>query len=161
MECQDGKTFSRNIWFMRSEDAPQNYDDIIEKLSQKGYNNGIEAVVLDGIISTITQLDSGNRNGVSNYLLPLGVTTYNDLFDSEYLHGIEEECDKLHKKSCDGKLPKECFHSTWSRKGILKRTKYFFGSRYLWHRDQLASPEAKIANGIRNDVPLPPKWMTV
>ena len=41
----------------------------------------------------------------------------------------------------------------------LKRTKFFFGYRYMWTKTQLQDPLANIAAGVRADVSSPPVWM--
>ena len=40
----------------------------------------------------------------------------------------------------------------------IKRTKFFFGYRYMWTRCQLAEPGSYIGAGVRKDVTPPPKW---
>ena len=40
----------------------------------------------------------------------------------------------------------------------IKRTKFFFGYRYIWTRSQLAEPGSRIGAGVRKDVTPPPKW---
>jgi hypothetical protein len=40
----------------------------------------------------------------------------------------------------------------------VKRTKFFFGARYIWSRQQLSDPHSMVAAGIRVDVSEPPKW---
>lgn len=41
----------------------------------------------------------------------------------------------------------------------MKRTKFFFGYRYMWTRTQLQDPLANVAAGVRADVSMPPVWM--
>jgi hypothetical protein len=41
----------------------------------------------------------------------------------------------------------------------LKRTKFFFGYRYMWTRTQLQEPLSNVAAGVRADVSQPPIWM--
>ena len=41
----------------------------------------------------------------------------------------------------------------------LKRTKFFFGFRYMWTRTQLLEPLSNVAAGVRADVSQPPVWM--
>lgn len=41
----------------------------------------------------------------------------------------------------------------------VKRTKFFFGARYIWSRQQLSDPHSMVGAGIRVDVSEPPKWM--
>ena len=40
----------------------------------------------------------------------------------------------------------------------IKRTKFFFGYRYMWTRCQLAEPGSYVGAGVRKDVTPPPKW---
>ena len=159
--AESGCKFEKTRWFMTSTDAPPHYDTVMDKLFSNDWC--MEQIILDGMISSIVRLESNPQyqDKSGEYLLPLGVTTYNGIYTSEELDKIEDECDNLHQDSTKGILPKECYHSSLSKKGALKRTKYFFGSRYLWSREQLKSPFAKIAGGIRRDVPKPPQWMKV
>lgn len=41
----------------------------------------------------------------------------------------------------------------------IKRTKFFFGYRYMWTRCQLAEPNSYVGAGVRKDVTPPPKWI--
>ena len=41
----------------------------------------------------------------------------------------------------------------------VKRTKFFFGARYIWSNAQLADPLSKVAAGVRVDVSPVPEWM--
>jgi len=41
----------------------------------------------------------------------------------------------------------------------LKRTKFFFGYRYMWTKNQLSEPFAHVAAGVRGDVSRAPLWM--
>ena len=93
------------------------------------------------------------------FLLPVGVTTYTESFTSEQLADIEKRCDVLDASARAGHLPPACTHSTFGKGGGLKRTKYFFGARYLWTKEQLSAPDAHIAKGIRVDVPVAPQWV--
>ncbi|GMH40289.1 hypothetical protein BSKO_08193 [Bryopsis sp. KO-2023] len=90
---------------------------------------------------------------------PVGVTTFTELFSPDELKMIEDMADGVHEMSLNDQLPDECFHESVGRGGNLKRTKFFFGARYLWTRDQLADPNAKRASGVRVDVPKNPRWM--
>lgn len=157
-EIFDGRSFLKTRWFIRNTDLPPQFDAVMENLLCHTEGKSIEAMILDGMISTIVQSDE-DQIGFKSYLLPLGVTTYNGVYDSNTLDSVESCCDNLHETALQGVLPKECYHATASKKGLLKRTKYFFGSRYLWSREQLKSPHAKIAGGIRHDVPKPQEWM--
>lgn len=92
---------------------------------------------------------------------PVGVTTYTQIFSDDELKEIESMADQVQKMAHDDLLPKECYHDTLGRGGNLKRTKYFFGARYLWTKEQLSDPTSKRANGVRMDVPTRPSWMKV
>lgn len=91
----------------------------------------------------------------------VGVTTYSALFSHAELNQIEAKADEVHLHSQMGYFPPECFHPTIGKNGSLKRTKYFFGARYLWTKEQLAEREACVAKGVRVDVPANPLWMKV
>lgn len=41
----------------------------------------------------------------------------------------------------------------------IKRTKFFFGYRYMWTRCQLAEPMSYVGAGVRRDVTPQPKWL--
>lgn len=99
------------------------------------------------------------RNTPSGVLFPVGVTTYNQVFSSAQLSDIELRCDSIDTAAREGRLPATCSHSTFNKGGGLKRTKFFFGARYLWTKEQLGAPDAHVANGVRVDVPAPPKWV--
>jgi hypothetical protein len=40
----------------------------------------------------------------------------------------------------------------------IKRTKLFFGYRYMWTKCQLSEPCSYVGAGVRRDVTDPPKW---
>jgi len=41
----------------------------------------------------------------------------------------------------------------------VRRTKFFFGARYMWSKLQLSEPHSMVAAGVRTDVSQPPNWM--
>lgn len=41
----------------------------------------------------------------------------------------------------------------------VRRTKFFFGVRYIWSKQQIAEPYSNIAAGVRSDVSPPPDWL--
>ena len=41
----------------------------------------------------------------------------------------------------------------------IKRTKFFFGYRYIWTRCQLAESTSYVGAGVRCDVTEPPSWV--
>ena len=85
-------------------------------------------------------------------LLPVGVTVHSSVFPEAALRGFESEVDNLVHAS-ENELAPSHIHATRGR------TKFFFGARYLWTEEQLASPSAREAAGVRTDVPLPPRWV--
>ncbi|GLI69492.1 hypothetical protein VaNZ11_014126, partial [Volvox africanus] len=103
-------------------------------------------------------------------LLPVGVVTYTQLFGRDELGRIEAQVDATDVMARRGLLPPGCYHhSTGVRSAgdadtaegsvALKRTKMFFGARYLWTREQMSQADARIAGGVRVDVPPPLRWM--
>lgn len=100
-------------------------------------------------------------NEIPQGCFPVGVTTYTEIFSHEELNAIEAMADAVQEMAQNNDLPEECFHETIGRGGNLKRTKYFFGARYMWTREQMADPNSKRAGGVRLDVPACPKWMKV
>ncbi|BDA45580.1 probable RNA demethylase ALKBH5 at C-terminar half [Coccomyxa sp. Obi] len=92
-------------------------------------------------------------------LLPAGICTYTNFYTAEELQQMEGCADGVHEKAREGRLPSSCFHETRGRGGALKRTKFFFGARYLWTAEQTADVASRQAGGVRLDVPHAPKWM--
>lgn len=83
-------------------------------------------------------------------------------YTAEELTAIEAAADCINGKAHAGLLPPECFHVTAGKSGLPKRTKFFFGARYLWTREQMSSiATARRAHGVRVDVPAVPSWMQV
>ena len=41
----------------------------------------------------------------------------------------------------------------------IRRTKFFFGYRYIWTRVQLCEPHSYVGAGVRCDVSPVPQWM--
>jgi len=41
----------------------------------------------------------------------------------------------------------------------VRRTKFFFGARYMWTRQQLSEAHSMVGAGIRVDVTQIPQWM--
>ena len=87
---------------------------------------------------------------------------YFQAFEPSELAAIEDASDGVDARARSGLLPETCYHATSGKGGGLKRTKFFFGARYLWTREQLAEGlAARVAGGVRVDVPPPPPWMKV
>jgi len=128
----------------------------IKPIHQKKRNNEEDEVSsVMGDMLTMIQAKTKHPQG----LFPVGITTYTQLFSLEELSEMELKANELQNKAESGSLPDCCFHTTASKSGGLKRTKYFFGARYLWTRDQLSAADSKVAGGVRADVPAVPQWM--
>ncbi|KXZ56937.1 hypothetical protein GPECTOR_1g845 [Gonium pectorale] len=134
VRSSDGRTFKRTEYFFREDELPPDYRSYAAP-PPRG-------------------------------LLPVGVITYTQLFSAAELGALERETDRTDVLARAGLLPPDCQHSTYGKggggaegEGSLKRTKLFFGARYLWTREQLASPNARVAGGVRVDVPPPLRWM--
>lgn len=83
-------------------------------------------------------------------------------YTAEEVTAIEAAADCVHGKAGAGLLPPECFHVTAGKSGLPKRTKFFFGARYLWTREQMSNTAtARRAHGVRVDVPAVPSWIQV
>ena len=84
------------------------------------------------------------------------------VYTAQELAGIEAGADSVNSKAQAQLLPPACYHVTAGRGGLPKRTKFFFGARYLWTREQMShAAAAKRAHGVRGDVPPSPAWMQV
>eukprot|EP01084_Bolivina_argentea_P055435 101643_1 len=84
----------------------------------------------------------------------IGATAYPDLFTEQELKNIESAVDKLQARAEANQHKKFTSQGTKSRKGMLVRTKHFFGARYLWHESQFTKEgkSKKIGQGLRVDV---------
>lgn len=101
------------------------------------------------------------RKNPFNY--PVGCTTYENFYSHEELCEIEKLVEDTEKR-CKNRafLPmtaqqtfnRQAGDSSSARKttGRLVRTKFFFGYRYMWTREQLSEPFSHVAAGVRQDV---------
>jgi hypothetical protein len=88
----------------------------------------------------------------------VGAVTYENFFSHEELNEIEHLIEKTEQHSMlEVFLPETAQKTLAGEK--LKRTKFFFGSRYMWTKKQLAEPNSYVAAGIRKDVSPPPFWI--
>jgi hypothetical protein len=90
--------------------------------------------------------------------LGVGIVTYENYFTHEELLTIEKNIEKTEELSLKEAYLPETAQKTFAGEK-LKRTKFFFGSRYIWTKKQLAEPNSYVAAGIRKDVSQPPHWM--
>ncbi|UPR01697.1 RNA demethylase [Chloropicon primus] len=89
---------------------------------------------------------------------PAGVTTYTGLFSEEELENVEKRVLDI-EASLEGRLlPESCYDRSQNQSSV-RRTKLFFGARYLWTKEQIAGFESSRAGGIRLNVPRVPKWV--
>ena len=88
-----------------------------------------------------------------------GVATFKHCFSHESLLDLEQEALKTEKDFLAGRFIKNTAQPTYGGKGKIKRTKFFFGTRYLWTSSQLAEKQSRIAAGVRVDVSSTPVWM--
>jgi hypothetical protein len=90
--------------------------------------------------------------------LRVGVVTYENFYSSEELDDLENCVERTEEYSLKDAFLPETAQKTFSGDKI-KRTKFFFGSRYMWTKKQLSEPNSYVGAGIRKDVSPPPFWM--
>jgi hypothetical protein len=90
--------------------------------------------------------------------LRVGVTTYQSFYSHEELLNMERCIEDTEKKSLENTYLPMTAQKTFSG-NTLKRTKFFFGYRYMWTKTQLLEPLSNVAAGVRSDVSQPPVWM--
>ena len=89
----------------------------------------------------------------------VGITTYSGFFSQEELNNLEELARNTENDFQKGRFITNTAQPTYGAGGHIKRTKFFFGSRYMWTACQLAERQSKVAAGVRVDVSPTPKWM--
>lgn len=87
-----------------------------------------------------------------------GVATYEDYFTEHELQEIESYVDHLEDQYYRGAFLANTGQSSLGAKNI-KRTKFFFGARYIWHAQQLIDSHSNVAGGVRVDTSEIPLWM--
>jgi hypothetical protein len=90
--------------------------------------------------------------------LRVGIVTYENYFTHQELLAIERNIEKTEELSLKEAFLPETAQKTFAGEK-LKRTKFFFGSRYIWTKKQLAEPNSYVGAGIRKDVSPPPYWI--
>ena len=88
----------------------------------------------------------------------VGIVTYQDFFSHEEICELENLTEKTEEFSLREVYLPETAQKTFSGEK-LKRTKFFFGARYMWTKKQLAEPNSYVAAGVRKDVSPPPYWI--
>ena len=90
--------------------------------------------------------------------LKVGVTCYENFYTPKEMDDLEKNIEETEKQSFDDVFLPMTAQKTFTG-NTLKRTKFFFGYRYMWTRTQLQDPLANVAAGVRADVSQPPIWM--
>ena len=72
---------------------------------------------------------------------------------------MEQEALMTEKDFLNGHFLKNTAQPSFGAGGKIKRTKFFFGTRYMWTATQLAEKQSRIAGGVRVDVSETPSWM--
>jgi hypothetical protein len=81
------------------------------------------------------------------------------VFTPEELDHMEDFCEETEEAMKRGEFLEDTAQASYGAGGSIKRTKFFFGSRYMWTACQLAERQSNIAAGVRNDVSPTPHWM--
>ena len=111
------------------------------------------------------------RQKLNPFNYPVGITSYENFFSHDELLEMERNVDQTEAK-CENRafLPMTA-QQTFSKQGAigqnpareakrrLVRTKFFFGYRYMWTKEQLSEPYSHVAAGVRSDVSKPPLWV--
>lgn len=83
--------------------------------------------------------------------LKVGVTCFENFFTHEEMNAMEQNIEETEQKSLRDEFLPMTAQKTFT--GVtLKRTKFFFGYRYMWTRTQLQDPLSNVAAGVRADV---------
>jgi hypothetical protein len=125
-----------------------------------------ETIELDGRKYIKKEFFFDESNVPSNYYkfqtnkneFPVGIVTYENYFTHDELLAIEKNIEKTEELSLKEAFLPETAQKTFAGEKI-KRTKFFFGSRYIWTKKQLAEPNSYVGAGIRKDVSPAPYWI--
>ncbi|CDW84126.1 UNKNOWN [Stylonychia lemnae] len=89
---------------------------------------------------------------------PIGVTAYENFFTHQEMLEIEGLILQTEEQCSKNVFLPDTAQQTFSGTR-LTRTKFFFGYRYMWTRQQLSEPFSQVAAGVRCDVSRPPLWV--
>mmetsp|Transcript_9265 Transcript_9265/g.17714 ORF Transcript_9265/g.17714 Transcript_9265/m.17714 type:complete len:991 (-) Transcript_9265:928-3900(-) len=92
-------------------------------------------------------------------LVKVGVTTYEGFFAESELKVMEGYARDTEEQFLNGAFLANTAQPTYGAGGHIKRTKFFFGLRYMWSACQLAERHSSVAAGVRLDVSRPAPWM--
>ena len=84
-------------------------------------------------------------------VMRVGVITYENFYTEEEMRNMEIHIEETEKKSLSNRFLPMTAQKTFSG-NTLKRTKFFFGYRYMWTKTQLLEPLSNVAAGVRADV---------
>ena len=121
-----GRTFVRSEWFFPAgQPVPENYQQQQQQQGRQGIQPkpGMEqlASAVDSVMSAmlksveqaiVGRLEAEGCCTPEERLLPVGCTTYTELFDPRTLAAIESACDEIDGRAAEGLLPGACYHRT-------------------------------------------------
>eukprot|EP00347_Sterkiella_histriomuscorum_P020874 403336135 len=134
-EYQDRPNLIKKKYYLNPENLPENYHKFI-----------------DSKILKDPELKSDFRN------YPIGVTSFENFFTHGELLNIEENVMETERQCSNSAFLPDTAQQTFSG-SRLTRTKFFFGYRYMWTKEQLSEPFSQVAAGVRKDVSRPPVWV--
>ncbi|CAG9326903.1 unnamed protein product [Blepharisma stoltei] len=88
-----------------------------------------------------------------------GIVTYQGIFSQDELLKLEEKARGTEQDFRNGQFLINTAQPSYGAGGVIKRTKFFFGTRYMWTATQLAEKQSRVAAGVRVDVSDTPYWM--
>lgn len=88
-----------------------------------------------------------------------GVITFHNCFTNKQLNEMEKDALNTEQDFLKGHFLRNTAQPTHGAGGKIKRTKFFFGTRYMWTATQLAEKQSRIAAGVRVDVSETPSWL--
>jgi hypothetical protein len=98
---------------------------------------------------TMGYKDSTDMKDIQN--LKVGVTCYENFYTPKEMDQMEDLIMETEQRSFKDEFLPMTAQKTFT--GVtLKRTKFFFGYRYMWTRVQLQDPLSNVAAGVRADV---------
>jgi hypothetical protein len=129
-----------------------------EKVIKKEYF--FDPSIEDGFPQNFKQTMGYNSKTDMKYInnLKVGVTCYENFYSHKEMDEMEKLIEQTEEQSLRDEFLPMTAQKTFTGQ-TLKRTKFFFGYRYMWTRTQLQDPLANVAAGVRGDVSQPPVWM--
>jgi len=152
---KEALSFSLPLYLLNTRDSFA--FDLIEKVTEINFN-GRKAYKTDYYFDSITHPHNFNAfiDKFPDY--HVGVTTYNNFFSHEELSAIESKCYQTERDFFNNHFFPMTGQMTCTSERV-RRTKFFFGARYMWTRQQLSEPHSMVGAGIRVDVSDRPRWI--